>query len=39
VEYGRIPSQFWKRGAYRDHILTLLTRERWMELSQGQKNW
>ncbi|ARU42374.1 hypothetical protein CCB80_14935 [Armatimonadetes bacterium Uphvl-Ar1] len=39
VEYGRIPGQFWKRGAYRDHVLTLLTRDRWMELSQGQKNW
>lgn len=28
--YGRAPAQYWKRGAYRDHILTVLTRERWL---------
>ncbi|MDI9637386.1 GNAT family protein [Kamptonema cortianum] len=39
VEYGRVPQEFWKRGAYRDHILTLLTRERWMELSGGNRQF
>ena len=24
---GRIPKRFWKRGAFRDEILTCLTRE------------
>ncbi len=27
VEYGRVPQRFWKRGAYRDDILLMLTRE------------
>lgn len=27
IEIGRIPQRFWKRGAYRDEILTCLTRE------------
>ncbi|QYK52636.1 MAG: GNAT family N-acetyltransferase [Fimbriimonadaceae bacterium] len=39
TEYGRVPKQFWKRGQYRDHIETVLTRERWLELSGGNKNW
>lgn len=29
---GRIPGRYWKRGAYRDEILTCLTRERWLSL-------
>jgi len=29
---GRIPGRFWKRGAFRDEILTCLTRERWVSL-------
>lgn len=28
-EYGRIPQRYWKRGAYRDAILLMLTREEW----------
>lgn len=32
VEYGRKPKAFWKRGAYRDMVLTVLTRERFYEL-------
>jgi len=39
IECGRVPNQFWKRGMYRDHVHTLLTRERWLELSGGEKNW
>ncbi|MFM9871853.1 MAG: GNAT family N-acetyltransferase [Fimbriimonadaceae bacterium] len=39
VEFGRVPKQYWKRGMYRDHIHTLLTRERWLELSGGNKSW
>ena len=33
-EYGRCPKKFWKRGQYRDMILTCLTREDW-ELTKG----
>ena len=29
VECGRVPQQLWKRGQYRDHVQTLLTREAW----------
>lgn len=32
---GRIPGRYWKRGAYRDEILTCLTRERWEQLSSN----
>lgn len=39
IECGRLPDRFWKRGAYRDDVQMVLTRERWMELSGGQKNW
>lgn len=39
VEFGVIPKQYWKRGMYRDHVQTVLTRERWMELSGGAKTW
>jgi RimJ/RimL family protein N-acetyltransferase len=39
VESGRIPKQYWKRGMYRDHIETVLTRERWLELSGGARRW
>jgi RimJ/RimL family protein N-acetyltransferase len=31
--YGRAPLKYWKRGRYRDEILTVLTRERWLELN------
>lgn len=27
VEYGRVPGKYWKRNAFRDHILTRLSRE------------
>jgi RimJ/RimL family protein N-acetyltransferase len=30
--YGRAPKKYWKRGQYRDEILTVLTRERWASL-------
>ncbi|RIK00515.1 MAG: hypothetical protein DCC46_04585 [Armatimonadetes bacterium] len=33
VEIGRIPQRFWKRGAYRDEILTCLTREAFLRES------
>lgn len=36
---GCIPKQFWKRGMYRDHFETVLTRERWQELSGGNRVW
>lgn len=39
VEVGRIPQRFWKRGAYRDDVATVLSRERWQELSKGEKSW
>lgn len=39
LEVGRIPQRFWKRGEYRDDVVTVLTRERWLELSQGEKSW
>ncbi len=29
---GRIPQWFWKRGAYRDEVITILTKERFLEL-------
>lgn len=29
---GRFPQQFWRRGAYRDHILTVMTRSRYESL-------
>jgi RimJ/RimL family protein N-acetyltransferase len=32
VEYGRLPSSFWKRGEHRDKVKTYLTRERFFEL-------
>lgn len=32
VEWGREPGSLWKRGAYRDHVHTVLTRERWLEM-------
>lgn len=31
--YGRAPKKYWKRGMYRDEILTVLTRERWASFS------
>ncbi len=34
VEIGRWPKAFWKRGSYRDEILTCLTRERWESLQE-----
>lgn len=36
VECGRIPQRMWKRGAYRDEVLTYLMRERWLELQAGE---
>jgi RimJ/RimL family protein N-acetyltransferase len=39
IETGRVPKLMWKRGMYRDHIHTVLTRERWLELSGGNKSW
>jgi RimJ/RimL family protein N-acetyltransferase len=32
VECGRIPKRYWKRGAYRDLVMTFLDRERWRSL-------
>jgi len=32
IEVGRMPQKYWKRGCYRDEVLTLLTRERFIEL-------
>lgn len=32
VECGRMPEKFWKRGKYRDEILTTLSRDRFHEL-------
>ncbi len=34
-QVGRIPGRYWKRGAYRDEILTCLTRERWEQVRGG----
>lgn len=31
--YGRAPKKYWKRGMYRDEILTVLTRERWASMA------
>lgn len=36
---GVVPGQYWKRGAYRDHVETVLTRERWLEISAGKPVW
>ncbi len=30
LQYGVAPRRFWKRGAYRDEILTYLSRENWL---------
>ncbi len=35
VEIGRWPKLLWKRGEYRDEILTCLTRERWLEVNSN----
>ncbi|MBL8088204.1 MAG: GNAT family N-acetyltransferase [Chthonomonas sp.] len=32
---GRIPQELWKRGAYRDHVLAVLTAEKFRELHGG----
>jgi len=32
VVYGRIPQRYWKRGAWRDHVLTLADRETWTRI-------
>lgn len=32
VIYGRAPQKYWKRGRYRDEILTVLSRERWQQM-------
>lgn len=32
---GRWPKRYWKRGMWRDEVLTCLTRERWAERAQG----
>lgn len=39
IQHGVIPKKYWKRGQYRDEIITHLTRERWLELSNRAKNW
>jgi len=36
LEWGRMPLANWKCGAYRDHIHTYLTRERWEELNLSE---
>lgn len=36
-EYGRIPQRYWKRGAYRDAILLMITRTEWQARQQGNK--
>ncbi len=35
-ECGRIPGKWWKRGAYRDEIVTFLDREGWLEALGGK---
>lgn len=30
-EYGRLPNEFWKRGAYRDHVMMYIDRNMWAE--------
>lgn len=37
VEYGRLPAAYWKNGAWRTEVLTLLTRERWQEMRTKQR--
>lgn len=39
VARGVVPKQYWKRGMFRDHFETILTRERWQELSGGNPSW
>lgn len=39
VQTGRVPGLRWSRGEYRDVVTTVLTRERWLELSNGQMVW
>ena len=36
LEYGRLPQALWKRGAYRDLVMTHLSRERWLALEAGE---
>lgn len=37
-EYGCLPDALWKRGKYRDHVMTYLTAERWRALqAEGTK--
>lgn len=36
VQYGFLPDHYWKRGAYRGHVLSYLSRERWHML-EGSK--
>ena len=39
IEVARIPGLYWVRGHYRDSVRTILTRERWLELSGGKPVW
>ncbi len=36
-EYGRIPGRTWKRGAYRDSVYLVLTREEWQRRQGAEK--
>ena len=38
IECGRIPQRYWKRGAYRDEVLTYLDRENWENLNKRSEN-
>jgi RimJ/RimL family protein N-acetyltransferase len=29
---GRVPGRYWKRGDFRDDVMTCLTRERWNQV-------
>ncbi len=39
VEAVRTPKRFWCRGQFVDGVRTVLTRERWQELSGGKPAW
>lgn len=35
----RIPGRFWMNGDYRDEVRTYLTKEKWLQISKGEKTF
>lgn len=39
ISAGKMPERFYKRGRYVDDTTMILTKERWLELSKGERSW